>query len=347
LKKTSHRILYSDAGSVMDGMSASSVDLVVTSPPYPMIEMWDETFSQQSGEIGERVSVGDGDRAFELMHEELDRVWGEVHRLLRPGGIACINVGDATRKIGGSFRVFPNHARVLTACLGFGFEVLPEIIWRKQSNKPTKFMGSGMLPGAAYVTQEHEYILILRKGQRRPPGTPSQRLARQRSAFFWEERNLWFSDVWEGLQGDRQRLGLDSARGRSASFPFELGYRLVSMFSVQNGLVLDPFLGTGTTTVAAMAAGRDSAGIELDQRLRGLVEERVMDAVGVSNAFNEGRISNHRAFVDKMRREGRELRYVSEHYGFPVMTRQEALMRIPLLKSVERRGDDRFEVRYR
>jgi modification methylase len=345
--KTSHRVLYGDARSMMAQMSSSSVDLVVTSPPYPMIEMWDETFSQQSSEIGDLMGSRAGDGAFELMHKELDQVWSEVYRLLRPGGIACINVGDATRKIGGSFRVFPNHARVLISCLGLGFEVLPEIIWRKQSNKPTKFMGSGMLPGAAYVTQEHEYVLVLRKGQRRPLGTPSQRLTRQRSAFFWEERNLWFCDVWEGLQGDRQRLGLKDVRRRSAAFPFELGYRLVSMFSVQNDLVLDPFLGTGTTTIAAMAAGRDSIGIELDPRLRGLVEERVMDVVDVSNAFNGKRISSHRAFVEKMQKEGRELKHVNEPYGFPVMTGQETLMRIPLLKRVDKRGDDNFEVHYR
>ena len=153
-------------------MTPSTVDLVVTSPPYPMIGMWDETFSHQSAPIGDRLREGDGDAAFELMHGELDPVWSEAHRLLRPGGIACINVGDATRTIGGSFRVFPNHARVLTACLGLGFEVLPEIIWRKESNKPTKFMGSGMLPGAAYVTQEHEYILVLRKRGERPSSSP-------------------------------------------------------------------------------------------------------------------------------------------------------------------------------
>ncbi|MDA4112801.1 MAG: site-specific DNA-methyltransferase [Thaumarchaeota archaeon] len=344
--KTSQSVLYGDARSMMAGMSSSSADLVVTSPPYPMIEMWDETFSQKSRGIGGRVKSGDGDGAFELMHEELDPVWGEAYRLLRPGGIACINIGDATRRIGGSFRVFPNHARVLTSCVGLGFEALPEIIWRKQSNKPTKFMGSGMLPGAAYVTQEHEYVLVLRKGPR-PLDTPSQRLTRRRSAFFWEERNLWFSDVWEGLQGDRQRLGLNGARGRSAAFPFELGYRLISMFSVQNGLVLDPFLGTGTTMVAAMAAGRDSVGIELDPRLRELVDERVMGSVDVSNAFNERRISDHRAFVARMRKEGRELRYVNKRYGFPVMTGQETLIRIPILKRVDRRGDGRFEVRYR
>ena len=345
--KTSHRVLYGDARSAMAEMSPSTVDLVVTSPPYPMIGMWDETFSQRDGRVGEHIGDGDGDGAFELMHGQLDEVWKEVYRLLRPGGIACINVGDATRKIGGSFRVFPNHARVLTSCLGLGFEVLPEIIWRKQSNKPTKFMGSGMLPGAAYVTQEHEYVLILRKGRRRPLGTPRQRLERQRSAFFWEERNLWFCDVWEGLQGDRQRLGVDDARSRSAAFPFELGYRLVSMFSAQGGLVLDPFLGTGTTAVAAMAAGRDSIGIELDPRLSGLLEERMTDVVDFSNAFNERRISNHRAFVERMRREGRELGHVNERYGFPVMTGQETLLRIPLLKRVVKRDNGSFEVQYR
>ncbi len=147
-------------------------------------------------------------------------------------------------------------------------------------------MGSGMLPGAAYVTQEHEYILVLRKRGERPSSSPARRLARQRSAFFWEERNAWFSDVWEGLQGDRQPLRLEGARERSASYPFELAYRLISMFSVQNELVMDPFVGTGTTTVAAMAAGRDSVGIELDTRFRRHIEERVMGAVAVSNSFN-------------------------------------------------------------
>jgi len=345
--KTSHTILYGDAGRRLAGMSSSTVDLVVTSPPYPMIEMWDETFSGQSAPIGERIARGDGEGAFELMHRELDQVWGELSRLLCPGGIACINIGDATRKIGGSFRVFPNHARILMSCLGVGFEALPEILWRKESNKPTKFMGSGMLPGAAYVTQEHEYILVLRKRGERPSGTSRRRLERQRSAFFWEERNVWFRDVWEGLRGERQRLGVKDSRDRSASFPFELPYRLVSMFSTQNGLVLDPFVGTGTTIVAAMAAGRDSVGIELDSRLKGILEEKVMGSMAASNSFNDRRISDHKAFVERMRKAGRELKHVNQYYGFPVMTGQETRTRIPLLSGVEKKGDGLFEARYR
>ncbi len=243
--------------------------------------------------------------------------------------------------------MFPNHARVLTACLGLGFEVLPEILWRKESNKPTKFMGSGMLPGAAYVTQEHEYVLILRKRGRRPPTTPSQRLVRQKSAFFWEERNAWFSDMWENLQGERQRLGPEDARGRKASFPFEFPYRLISMFSIQGELVLDPFLGTGTTMIAAMASGRDSVGIELDPRLGELLDRRVMAAVESSNSFNARRVSDHRVFVERMGREGRALGHFNKRYRFRVMTRQETLVSIPFLEFVERKGGGLFEVRYR
>ena len=119
------------------------------------------------------------------------------------------------------------------------------------------------------------------------------------------------------------------------------------MFSVQNELVMDPFVGTGTTTVAAMAAGRDSVGIELDTRFRRHIEERVMGAVAVSNSFNRGRISDHQAFVKKMRRKGRELKHTNRHYGFPVMTGQEERTRIPVMKSVEMKPDGSFEARYR
>jgi len=132
-----------------------------------MIEMWDEIFSKQKPSIGKALRRKDGNQAFELMNRELDRVWKEVYRVLKDGGFACINIGNATRKIGEEFRLYSNHSRILEYCLKLGFSSLPEILWRKQTNAPNKFMGSGMLPAGAYVTLEHEHILVLRKGNKR------------------------------------------------------------------------------------------------------------------------------------------------------------------------------------
>ena len=219
----------------MSPVGEGTIDLVVTSPPYPMIEMWDEQFAGIDPSIRTALSDGDGVRAFELMHAALDEVWSECQRILRPGGLACINIGDATRKIGGEFRLFSNHSRVLQKMASLGLSILPDILWRKPTNAPNKFLGSGMLPAGAYVTYEHEYILIARKGgPRRFP--PADKARRRRSAFFWEERNSWFSDVWVDLIGARQLLGNTEAddleaRARSAAFPFELAYRLIQMHS--------------------------------------------------------------------------------------------------------------------
>src|SRR3989304_9205859 len=160
--KTLHRIIFGNA-SDMSSLSDCSVDLMITSPPYPMIEMWDEIFSKQNPEIGSALSKQSGNKAFELMNKELDKVWKEVYRVLKEGGFACINIGDATRKIGKEFKLYPNHSRILEYCKTLGFSPLPEILWRKQTNAPNKFMGSGMLPAGAYITLEHEFILILRK----------------------------------------------------------------------------------------------------------------------------------------------------------------------------------------
>ena len=146
--KTNHKVIYSDSKK-MEAVPSESVDLMVTSPPYPMIAMWDEMFAQQSASVKKALAKGDGTRAFELMHQVLDSVWREVFRVLKFGGFACINIGDATRKVNDSFKLYSNHARILSCCMALGFHVLPEILWRKQSNKPNKFMGSGMLPVGA------------------------------------------------------------------------------------------------------------------------------------------------------------------------------------------------------
>ena len=249
----------------MEQLADASVDLIVTSPPYPMIEMWDESFSEQDEQISACLSGARGRDAFELMHAVLDRVWIEIHRVLKSGGIACINIGDATRTFDGDFQLYSNHSRILHRFLNLGFAALPDILWRKQTNAPNKFMGSGMLPVGAYVTYEHEYLLVLRKGRRRDFTSAQEKDRRRESAFFWEERNVWFSDVWFDIKGAAQALVDETARQRSAAFPFELAYRLVCMFSIKGDIVLDPFAGTGTTLAAAVASGRNAVGIDRDE----------------------------------------------------------------------------------
>ena len=164
--KSNHEILFGNAQH-MDKIHNDSIDLVVTSCMYPIIEMWDPIFIKLNPKIRSALEEHEGLLAFELMHQQLDRVWIEIFRVLKPGGFACINIGDATRTLRGNFALYPNHIRILKFCLDTGFSALPFIIWRKQTNAPNKFMGSGMLPAGAYVTLEHEYILILRKGSKR------------------------------------------------------------------------------------------------------------------------------------------------------------------------------------
>lgn len=320
--KSVNTIVFGNAKN-MSQIPDNSIDLMVTSPPYPMIEMWDLIFSRQNPAIGEALEGKEGKRAFELMHKELDKVWNEVYRVLKEGGFACINIGDATRSINGKFTLYSNHSRILQNCVDLGFNSLPEILWRKQTNAPNKFMGSGMLPAGAYVTLEHEFILVLRKGNKREFKSKEEALRRQKSAFFWEERNLWFSDIWEDLKGTKQN-GIDKKiRERSGAYPFELPYRIINMFSLRGDTILDPFLGTGTTTLAAIATGRNSVGIEIDPNFKSHVFSRIKNVVDLSNQLIKNRINNHLKFVQERIAVKGGLGYTSKVYGFPVMTSQE------------------------
>ena len=345
---TTHRMLLSDSRR-MHPLVDGSIDLVVTSPPYPMIEMWDRQFIDLDPLIGTALSDGDGVRAFELMHAVLDEVWRECHRVLRPGGLACINVGDATRTIGGEFRLFSNHSRILQESSRLGFSMLPDILWRKPTNAPNKFLGSGMLPAGAYVTYEHEYILILRKGGRRK-FSPADKIRRRRSAFFWEERNAWFSDVWVDLIGARQHfdtpdVDLD-ARARSAAFPFELAYRLIQMHSLIGDTVLDPFLGTGTTAAAAIASGRSSVGFEVDAGLERPIRRAIDAAVPSGRAYAQRRLDAHVDFVRARQETGRPCRHVNRHYGFAVVTGQETDLQLSIPRTITTESADGYAARH-
>jgi DNA modification methylase len=184
--KTSHQIIFDNSNN-MNTVPSGSISLVVTSPPYPMIKMWDEMFISQNPAIGNALKSQKGPDAFELMHRILDDVWSEVYRVLKSGGIACINIGDATRTINDNFSLYQNHTRMMSYLLKLGFSSLPAILWRKQTNAPNKFMGSGMLPPGAYVTLEHEYIIIVRKGKKREFKTLEDKQIRRQSAYFWTD----------------------------------------------------------------------------------------------------------------------------------------------------------------
>ncbi len=321
--QTTHRVVVGDARSL--GLEAESVELVVTSPPYPMIEMWDETFGSLDPAIRDALEAGDGQAAFDRMHDLLGTAWAEIERVLVPGGIAAINVGDATRTVDGDFRLYPNHARIVSALESVGLHPLPDVLWRKPTNSAAKFMGSGTLPPNAYVTLEHEFILIARKPGMRSPDSDR----RHRSAYFWEERNEWFSDVWE-IRGERQSIET-GPRERTGAFPFDIPYRLINMYSIQGDAVLDPFWGTGTTTLAAMASGRHSVGIEIDEGLTEGFDPAGLDIETLANDRSRHRLAAHEQFVAERETEPG---YEATHYDTRVVTKQERDLQLPTVEGV-------------
>jgi DNA modification methylase len=336
--ETTHEIRVGDAREL--DLTPGSVELVVTSPPYPMVEMWDDAFAAQSPAAAEALDAGDGEAAFEAMHALLDDVWDRVADALRPGGVAAVNVGDATRRVDGEFRLYPNHARIVEALSAAGLTQLPGIIWRKPTNSTAKFMGSGTLPTNAYATLEHEHVLLFRKGDTR--SFPPNDADRYASAFFWEERNEWFSDCWE-VRGTSQALSPDDGRReRSGAFPLEIPLRLVRMYSVRGDTVLDPFVGTGTTSLAALLAGRSSVGVERDPELASAFGERAAGTPAHADRMAERRLRRHREFVAD---NPETVNYEADHYDTRVVTKAEREIRLSTVTDVERVGDDPLRVR--
>jgi site-specific DNA-methyltransferase (cytosine-N4-specific) len=279
-----HKIIIGDSRK-MEEVEDETVHLMVTSPPYPMIDIWDDTFKYLDERIAkkwekiEEVNETEKDaiirEIYELMHENLGKVWEEVYRVLVSGGIACINIGDATRSFNGVFRVFPNHSKVIEYCEKIGFVTLPYILWKKPTTKPKykgvgAFLGSGMLPPNAYVTLDCEFILIFRKGKPRI-FKPKDKL-RYASRYTKEERNKWFTQIWDIIGTKQSHPKIER---RISAFPEEVPYRLIRMFSIIGDTVLDPFLGTGTTTKVALYLNRNSIGYEIDRNLLPIIKEKV------------------------------------------------------------------------
>ncbi len=346
--ETVHRIFIKNS-SRMDEIESNTIDLIVTSPPYPMIEMWDSLFSKLNEKTQVALQEGAGFKAFNLMHAELENVWCEVVRVVKPGGIVCINIGDATRKISNNFQLFPNHIRVIMFFQNNGFVVLPSILWRKPTNSPNKFLGSGMLPTNAYVSLEHEYILIFRKGDEKRKLPPAFE-HRYHSAYFWEERNKWFSDIWLDLKGvsqkmDNQIRNKEKLRERSAAFPLKLPYRLINMFSIYEDIILDPFWGKGTTTFAAMISGRNSIGYEINSEFLESFKTDLKDLKNTAQSINSKRLKDHIDFIKNYKKKGKDPKYKAKNYEFSVITKQETEILLYSIKN-HREHKNKFTVLY-
>ena len=333
---TKHEIIIGNSNN-MKVVPDGSVNLIVTSPPYPMVEMWDEMFSLQNPSIRNDLESGNGIVAFDKMHDNLNSIWQECDRVLADNGFICVNIGDATRTIGGNFQLYSNHTKIINKFSSMGYCVLPDIHWRKQSNAPNKFMGSGMYPAGAYVTYEHEYILVFRKGGKRIfKGVERER--RQKSAFFWEERNIWFSDLWE-IKGTSQIITAPKAsRDRSAAFPFEIPYRLINMYSAEGDTILDPFAGLGTTILAAIASNRNSFGFEIDEKIANLALENIKELSSGLNRVIDKRIEAHKTFIDNLSEEQKAKCYDNVPQGYKVKTRQETAIRIDHISNIRSEG---------
>ena len=275
-----YRVIIGDSRR-MNEVKDESVALVVTSPPYPMVSIWDDFFREESA------------RSYDEMHIYLNQIWKDLVRLLLPGGIACINIGDATRTKDGMFHLYPNHSRVIESFERLGLVTLPYILWKKPTTKPRykgkgAFLGSGFLPPNAYVTLDMEYILIFRKGGLRvfPPKDPK----RYHSKFTKKERDEWFSQVWT-VTGTRQSH--EDLQRRVAAFPEEIPRRLIRMFSIEGDLVLDPFLGSGTSLKCAMDLNRRFVGYEKLEEFSVIIRER-MGHEASRVAFEEQSVSKIR-----------------------------------------------------
>jgi len=249
-----------------------------------MIQMWDAQFCQ----IDKRIDAlwknlstsGVVEQIYDLMHENLTKTWQETYRVLVEGGIAAINIGDATRRLDGKFQLFPNHSRIIEACEKIGFITLPYILWKKLTTKPHykgkgAFLGSGFLPPNAYVTLDCEFILLFRKGNLRK-FLPHDK-TRYESKFTKKQRDEWFSQIWT-LKGTRQTA--DELERRTAAYPDKIAERLINMFSIKGDTVLDPFLGSGTTTKAAIQNQRNCIGYEVEENLMPIIQKTVNTIYG-------------------------------------------------------------------
>ncbi len=270
--RTSHALYLGDARE-LSMIDDESVHLVVTSPPYWTLKKYEA----REGQLGE---IED----YEEFLEELDKVWAECRRVLVGGGRICCVVGDVCipRRADGRHRIMPLHADIQVRARRLGLDCLTPIIWHKIANGMTESEGNGAgfygkpyQPGAI-LKNDTEYILFLRKGGQYRSASPLQKAL---SMLSKREIQSWLRSVWTDVRGASTR------DGHPAPYPVELAERLIRLFSFAGDTVLDPFCGTGSTVLAALAAGRNSISVEIEPKY-------LSDAVRrIRRAANQYRLS--------------------------------------------------------
>jgi site-specific DNA-methyltransferase (adenine-specific) len=263
--RTTHLLRQGDARR-LDWIPDQSLHLVVTSPPYWTLKEY-PNHKDQLGLIED----------YERFHDELEKVWKQCFRILVPGGRVVCVVGDvciARRRNNGRHMVMPLHADISVRARKVGLDYLTPILWHKIANASyevengSSFLGKPYEPNAI-LKNDMEYILMLRKpgGYRKP--TDEQR---RESMLTKDEHARWFRSFWSDVTGE-------STRQHPAPFPVEVGYRLVRMFSFVGDTVLDPFMGTASTLVAACRCDRNSIGVEIDPGYFRQAKERMASEV--------------------------------------------------------------------
>ncbi|HEY2799961.1 MAG TPA: site-specific DNA-methyltransferase [Chthoniobacterales bacterium] len=264
---TEHILRLGDARN-LSWIADSSVHLIVTSPPYWTLKKYEEN-ERQLGEIAD----------YDRFLDELDKVWRECARVLVPGGRICCVVGDVCipRKQG-RHRVMPLHADIMVRARSLGLDALTPILWFKIANGVTEAKGNGAgfygkpyQPGAI-IKNDAEYILFLRKGgEYRSPSAIQKAL----SMLSKEEMKSWLRSAWFDIKGESTR------KGHPAPYPPILAERLIKLFSFAGDTILDPFVGTGTTSLAAITTGRNSIGNEIEPVYFKLAKQRLQLATGM------------------------------------------------------------------
>lgn len=255
--RTRHTIVIGDARHMKE-VPDESVHLVVTSPPYWQIK-----------DYGSEYQIG-FDHTYQQYINNLNLVWKEGDRVLHPGCRLCINIGDQfARAVDyGRYKIIPIREEIIKFCEVIGFDYMGAIIWQKATTCNTTggatVMGSYPYPRNGVVKLDYEFILLFRKRGEPPKSTPE---AKEASRLTREEWNQYFYGHWN-FPGERQDR-------HQAVFPEELPRRLIKMFSFPGETVLDPFLGSGTTSLAAKNLDRNSIGYEISPASLPVIQQKL------------------------------------------------------------------------